>query len=34
MDRELDKRNYRKNILSMDVLVETGEIEQDVTPWD
>lgn len=30
LERELDKRNFRKKILSMDVLVETDEIEQDV----
>jgi 8-oxo-dGTP diphosphatase len=26
----LDKRNFRKKILSMDVLIETDEIQQDV----
>jgi 8-oxo-dGTP diphosphatase len=30
LERELDKRNFRKKILSMDVLIETDEIEQDV----
>jgi 8-oxo-dGTP diphosphatase len=30
LERPLDKRNFRKKILSMDVLVETDEIEQDV----
>ena len=30
LDRPLDKRNFRKKILSMGVLVETNEIEQDV----
>ncbi|MAE66670.1 MAG: NUDIX hydrolase [Phycisphaeraceae bacterium] len=30
LDRELDKRNFRKKILSMDVLVELDEIEKDV----
>ena len=30
LDRELDKRNFRKKILSMDVLVELNEIEKDV----
>lgn len=29
-DRELDKRNFRKKILSMDILVELEEIEKDV----
>jgi 8-oxo-dGTP diphosphatase len=30
LERELDKRNFRKKILSMDVLLELDEIEQDV----
>jgi 8-oxo-dGTP diphosphatase len=30
LERELDKRNFRKKILSMDLLIETDEIEQDV----
>ncbi len=30
LDRKLDKRNFRKKILSMDVLVELDEIEKDV----
>jgi 8-oxo-dGTP diphosphatase len=30
LDRTLDKRNFRKKILSMGILVETNEIEQDV----
>jgi 8-oxo-dGTP diphosphatase len=30
LDRELDKRNFRKKILGMDILKETDEIEQDV----
>lgn len=30
LERPLDKRNFRKKILGMDVLVETNEIEQDV----
>ena len=30
LDRELDKRNFRKKILSMDILVELKEIEKDV----
>jgi 8-oxo-dGTP diphosphatase len=29
-DRALDKRNFRKKILSMDLLIDTGEIEQGV----
>ena len=31
LERQLDKRNFRKKILSMDLLVETDEIEQDVS---
>jgi 8-oxo-dGTP diphosphatase len=31
LERELDKRNFRKKILSMGLLVDTGEIEQDVS---
>jgi 8-oxo-dGTP diphosphatase len=31
LERRLDKRNFRKKILGMDVLVETDEIEQDVS---
>jgi 8-oxo-dGTP diphosphatase len=31
LDRELDKRNFRKKILSMDILVELNEIEKDVS---
>ena len=31
LERELDKRNFRKKILSMDVLEELDEIETDVT---
>ena len=27
---DLDKRNFRKKILSMDLLVETDEVEQGV----
>jgi 8-oxo-dGTP diphosphatase len=30
LDRELDKRNFRKKVLSLDVVKETAEIEQDV----
>ena len=30
LDRELDKRNFRKKILGMDLLVELDEVEQDV----
>jgi 8-oxo-dGTP diphosphatase len=30
LERELDKRNFRKKILSMGILVETDEIQQDV----
>ncbi|HEX7153494.1 MAG TPA: NUDIX domain-containing protein [Thermoanaerobaculia bacterium] len=30
LDRELDKRNFRKKILSMDFIIELDEIEQDV----
>jgi 8-oxo-dGTP diphosphatase len=30
LETALDKRNFRKKILSMDLLVETDEIEQDV----
>jgi 8-oxo-dGTP diphosphatase len=30
LERSLDKRNFRKKILGMDLLVETDEIEQDV----
>lgn len=31
LDRDLDKRNFRKKILSMDILVELNEIEKDVS---
>ena len=31
LERPLDKRNFRKKILGMDLLVETNEIEQDVS---
>jgi len=30
LERPLDKRNFRKKILSMDLLIELDEIEQDV----
>ncbi len=30
LDRSLDKRNFRKKILSMDILIELDEIEKDV----
>jgi 8-oxo-dGTP diphosphatase len=30
LERPLDKRNFRKKILSMDLLVELDEVEQDV----
>lgn len=30
LERELDKRNFRKKVLSMDLLIETDEVEQDV----
>lgn len=30
LDRPLDKRNFRKKILSMDVLLELDEVQQDV----
>ncbi|HEY3322351.1 MAG TPA: NUDIX domain-containing protein [Planctomycetota bacterium] len=31
LERSLDKRNFRKKILSMDLLIETDEVEQDVS---
>jgi 8-oxo-dGTP diphosphatase len=31
LERPLDKRNFRKKLLGMDLLVETDEIEQDVS---
>jgi 8-oxo-dGTP diphosphatase len=31
LERSLDKRNFRKKILGMDLLVETDEIQQDVS---
>jgi 8-oxo-dGTP diphosphatase len=30
LDRELDKRNFRKKVLAMDIVKETNEIEKDV----
>ena len=30
LERDLDKRNFRKKILGMDLLAETDEMEQDV----
>ena len=30
LDKPLDKRNFRKKILSMDILTDTGEVETDV----
>ncbi len=30
LEREVDKRNFRKKILSMDILLDTGEVEKDV----
>lgn len=30
LDRNVDKRNFRKKILSMDILIELNEIEKDV----
>ena len=30
LERQLDKRNFRKKLLAMDLLVETDEVEQDV----
>lgn len=30
LERPLDKRNFRKKILSMSLLIETDEVEQDV----
>jgi len=31
LDRQLDKRNFRKKILSMDLLIDTGEIQHNVS---
>jgi len=30
LDRELDKRNFRKKVLGMEIVKETKEIEKDV----
>lgn len=30
LERQLDKRNFRKRVLAMDLLIETDEVEQDV----
>jgi len=30
LERTLDKRNFRKRVLAMDLLVETDEVQQDV----
>jgi len=30
LERELDKRNFRKRVLAMDLLVETDDVQQDV----
>jgi len=30
LERQLDKRNFRKRVLATDLLVETDEVEQDV----
>jgi 8-oxo-dGTP diphosphatase len=30
LDREIDKRNFRKKVLSTGLLIETDEVEQDV----
>ena len=30
LERQLDKRNFRRKVLAMDFLEETEEIEQDV----
>jgi len=30
MEKALDKRNFRRKVLSMGLLEETGEFEQDV----
>ena len=31
LDRQLDKRNFRKKILSMELLIDTNELEQGVS---
>lgn len=30
LDRPIDKRNFRKRVMDLDVLVDTGEVQQDV----
>ena len=30
LERPLDKRNFRKRVLAMDLLIETDEVQQDV----
>lgn len=30
LDREIDKRNFRKKILAMEILKDTGKVEKDV----
>ena len=30
LERRLDRRNFRKKILSMDLLIDTGEVQEDV----
>jgi hypothetical protein len=30
LERELDKRNFRKRVFAMDLLIETDEVQQDV----
>jgi 8-oxo-dGTP diphosphatase len=31
LERDLDKRNFRKRVLAMDLLLETDEVQQDVS---
>jgi 8-oxo-dGTP diphosphatase len=31
LDRQLDKRNFRKKILSMDLLIDTGKVQHNVS---
>jgi len=31
LERDLDKRNFRKRVLAMDLLIETDEVQQDVS---
>lgn len=31
LDRQLDKRNFRKKLLSMDLLIDTGEVQHNVS---